>query len=196
MGPGTRFQRLIPEVLHPNPLGAVSLDKPDNIAAQNLWARNNAEPRIPYMLAQDASCPLTLPTGTQEPSNKPSLTESGDVFTLEPPHGIKKLIFCSGQVYYLLHRARILNNLRDVAIVRVEQVTPFPFWEAKAVIDFYKESLEEIVWAQEESLNSGSWQFVEPRLETVIRSTEWWTNEHVSKCRISYPGLKHTLGKG
>src|SRR6185312_10487642 len=69
------------------------------------------------------------------------------------------------------------NNLRHVAIVRLEQLSPFPFLEAKAVVDFYKDSLEEIVYCQEESFNSGAWTYVEPRLDTAIRNSEWFSSK-------------------
>ncbi|KAJ3216898.1 2-oxoglutarate dehydrogenase E1 component [Dinochytrium kinnereticum] len=152
MGPNTRFQRLIPEVLHPNPLA--NLDPiPRNTNNEFVWSGNNEEPRVPYALSRSSD------------------------FALLPPNKTKTVIFCSGQVYYLLMKARALNNLDHVAIVRVEQLNPFPFWEVKEVIDFYGESLEEIVWAQEEPSNSGAWTFVEPRLETAVKATKWYNSE-------------------
>ncbi|KAJ3281197.1 2-oxoglutarate dehydrogenase E1 component [Borealophlyctis nickersoniae] len=149
MTKGTQFQRLIPEVLHPNPLADLKIGQ---VASDGslLWAGNNQDPRIPYALSSQGE------------------------FELAPPNQIKTVIFCSGQVYYLLHRARAMNNLKHIAIARVEQISPFPFWEAKSVIDFYGESLEEVVWCQEESFNSGAWSFVEPRLETAVRETDWY----------------------
>ncbi|KNC99356.1 oxoglutarate dehydrogenase (succinyl-transferring), E1 component [Spizellomyces punctatus DAOM BR117] len=145
MGANTQFQRVIPEVLHENPFSDLQIAGPGG-----LWAGNNADPRLPYALSAESD------------------------FQLAPPNEIKTVIFCSGQVYYLLYRARALNNLRNVAIVRLEQLTPFPFWEVKAIVDHYGASLEEIVWAQEESFNSGAWSFVEPRMDTAIRETDWF----------------------
>ncbi|KAJ3097101.1 2-oxoglutarate dehydrogenase E1 component [Phlyctochytrium planicorne] len=152
MGPGTRFQRLIPEVLHPNALAEL---EPIPRAANNelQWSGNCEEPRIPLALSK-----------SQE-------------FQLLPPNKTRTVIFCSGQVYYLLAKARALNKLDHVAIVRIEQLNPFPFWEVKQVIDFYGESLQEIVWAQEEPYNSGAWTFVEPRLETAVKASNWFKSE-------------------
>ncbi|KAJ3041889.1 2-oxoglutarate dehydrogenase E1 component [Rhizophlyctis rosea] len=145
----TMFQRLIPEVLHPNPLANLKIahEGPDG---ELLWAGNNKEPRIPYALSQ-----------------------KGD-FALAPPSETKTLIFCSGQIYYQLFRARAMNELKHVAIVRVEQLNPFPFWDVKEVVDMYGKGLEEVVWCQEESFNGGAWTFVEPRLDTAIRESEWY----------------------
>eukprot|EP00842_Homolaphlyctis_polyrhiza_P001163 jgi/Hompol1/2047/HPOL_002848-RA len=165
----TRFQRLIPEVLHPNPLAEIEIAGSNGVpdGAPIVWSGNSQEPRIPFSLVSDPEAPPHLQDGAvkQVPSSE---------FTLLPPNEIKTLIFCSGQVYYLLNKARALNNLRHIAIVRLEQLNPFPFWEAKTVVDFYKEGLEEIVYCQEESFNSGAWSFVEPRLETAIRASEWF----------------------
>lgn len=154
MAPGTRFQRLIPEVLHESPFNDIEVagQKSTNTT---IYAGNNVEPRIPYAI------------------------QSAKNFELVPPNEIKTLIFCSGQVYYLLYKARMLNNLKDIAIVRLEQLNPFPFVEVKAVIDFYSQSLEEIVYCQEESFNSGAWTHVDPRLDTAIRATEWFTGSKV-----------------
>lgn len=164
---GTRFQRLIPEVLHPNPL--VGLKGHENENGEVCWSENNVEPRLPYALITNPVSPPILTTG------KPKLNSSDEhSFKLLPPSQIKTVIFCSGQVYYTLHRARQLNNLQHIAIVRLEQLNPFPFWEAKSVIDFYGQSLEEIVYCQEESMNSGAWTFVEPRLDTAVRSSDWY----------------------
>jgi len=170
---GTRFQRLIPEVLHPNPLSTSSIEKttPDLAEAEN-WQRNNSEPRIPYLLVQDKKYPLSVdPTGTGAGSSSVATTD--DSFTLLPPDQISTVIFCSGQVYYLLSRARALNNLQHIAIVRVEQLTPFPFWEVQRVVDFYSQGLKEVVWCQEEPFNAGAWGHVEPRFETVLRNSKW-----------------------
>ncbi|EGF84102.1 hypothetical protein BATDEDRAFT_34093 [Batrachochytrium dendrobatidis JAM81] len=164
----TRFQRLIPEVLHPNPLTILS---PNGASEPNadgsLSSGNSFDPRIPYALVTDPAYPPALQDGTTK-----AVTPSG--FTLLPPNEIKTLIFCSGQVYYSLYRTRALNNLRHVAIVRIEQLNPFPFWEVKTIVDFYKEGLEEIVYCQEESFNSGAWLFVDPRLETAVKNSDWF----------------------
>lgn len=173
MGPETRFQRVIPEVLHPNPLVPFEPFKSEGKEGQIVWSGNNVEPRLPYGLIQDPAAPAAIPSG----SNLPSSAAPNGTFTLLPPNEIKTLIFCSGQIYYLLARARALNNLRHVAIVRLEQLNPFPFWEVKAIIDFYgkdgQSALEDVVYCQEESFNSGAWSFVEPRIGTAIRATDW-----------------------
>jgi 2-oxoglutarate dehydrogenase E1 component len=174
MTTGTRFQRLIPEVLHPNSLEALTHNDPATGLALQSYAGNNIEPRLPYSLVKDSQYPLQL-------EGKDAIQSQPDEFTLLPPDQIKTLIFCSGQVYYNLYKTRALNNLRHIAIVRLEQLNPFPFWECKTVVDFYGKSLEEIVWCQEEAFNSGAWTFVEPRLDTAIQHSDWFRSEKVSQ---------------
>ena len=169
-GEGTRFQRLIPEVLHPSPLFSSEFIQTDT--AKTL-PDNAIDARIPHALTS-AEFPVALANGVKLENHKPLLE-----FKLLPPKKIRTLIFCSGQVYYLLAKARSLNQLNHIAIARIEQLNPFPFWEVKEVTDFYP-NLEEIVYCQEESFNSGSWTFVEPRLDTSIRETDWYKSGKVT----------------
>ena len=68
---------------------------------------------------------------------------------------IKSLVFCSGKFYYDLIDYREKNQISNVAIVRIEQLFPLPEKEIKNIISKYNPS--EIVWAQEEPRNMGSW---------------------------------------
>ncbi|KAJ2768299.1 2-oxoglutarate dehydrogenase E1 component [Coemansia nantahalensis] len=101
----------------------------------------------------------------------------GDGFTLVEPERIRTHIMCSGQVYYTLLQARELNNVRDVAISRVEQLHPFPWDLVRDHVEKYPNC--EFVWAQEEPLNMGSWAHVEPRLRTIFNNTENHRNKAV-----------------
>ncbi|KAG0305293.1 2-oxoglutarate dehydrogenase E1 component [Dissophora globulifera] len=100
---------------------------------------------------------------------------------LVSPDKIKKHIFCSGQVYYALVKAREQNKIDDIAISRVEQLNPFPYDRVKEFADRYPNA--EIVWCQEEPMNMGAWAHVSPRIRTSLRET----NNHVGK-EIRYAG--------
>jgi 2-oxoglutarate dehydrogenase E1 component len=79
---------------------------------------------------------------------------------------VSRVVLCSGKVYYDLRHARRERKIRDVAIVRIEQLHPFP---AKALADSigrYKHA--DIVWCQEEPQNMGGWNFVDRRIEQVL----------------------------
>eukprot|EP01100_Stratorugosa_tubuloviscum_P011885 TRINITY_DN540_c2_g1_i1.p1 TRINITY_DN540_c2_g1~~TRINITY_DN540_c2_g1_i1.p1 ORF type:complete len:1033 (+),score=522.37 TRINITY_DN540_c2_g1_i1:49-3147(+) len=80
---------------------------------------------------------------------------------------IKKLLFCSGKVYYELFEERQKRKAFDVAVVRVEQLAPFPW---KQVIDIAKNYPNASVgWLQEEPMNMGAWSFIQPHLKTALK---------------------------
>jgi 2-oxoglutarate dehydrogenase E1 component len=106
---------------------------------------------------------------------------------LHAPEKIKRVVFCSGQIYYALLRARQANGIKDVAIARVEQLSPFPYDQFVRECDFYPHATE-IVWAQEEPLNLGMWTYVEPRIESVLVKASKW---HAGR-RARYAGREPT----
>ena len=86
---------------------------------------------------------------------------------LKPPKDIKRLILCSGKVYYDLLEARDGAGLNDVYIMRLEQFYPVP---KKALLQELEPFAHcEFVWCQEEPRNMGAWSFIAPELENVLR---------------------------
>ncbi len=85
----------------------------------------------------------------------------------ENPAGTKKVIFCTGKVYYDLIKARRDQGLESqIAISRVEQICPFPFDQVMEECNKYSNA--ELVWAQEEHKNQGAWSYVQPRFQTAV----------------------------
>merc|ERR1711871_1924350 len=74
-----------------------------------------------------------------------------------PDDKIRKVIFCVGKIYYELAAQRDANEMHDVAIVRIEQITPFPFDRVQEIYIKYPNA--EFVFAQEEPKNMGTWYF-------------------------------------
>lgn len=91
--------------------------------------------------------------------------------SIAPKEETKRVILCAGQVFTSLVKARETNNVQDSAIVRIEQLHPFPFAKVRDLLDTYP-NLEEVVWCQEEPHNMGAWNYVQQRLSTVFGSTE------------------------
>ena len=87
--------------------------------------------------------------------------------TLVAPEKVRKVILCSGQVYYDLEAKRETDKTNDVAIIRVENLCPFPFKEVSAELGKYKNA--KITWAQEEPKNAGGWYFLQQRLRSVAK---------------------------
>ena len=85
---------------------------------------------------------------------------------LVQPDQVKRVVLCSGKVYYDLLTERRERGIKDVAIVRLEQFYPFPVKGLKAAIETY--TMAEVVWCQEEPENNGGWTFVDRRIEAVL----------------------------
>jgi len=92
--------------------------------------------------------------------------------TLPAADRVKRVILCSGKVYYDLLAKRIALGIDDVAILRLEQFYPWPLDVLKAILTKYRRA-NEWKWVQEESQNMGGWSFVEPRLRAMGFSFEY-----------------------
>lgn len=79
---------------------------------------------------------------------------------------VKRIVVCSGKVYYDLDAAREESGAGDVAVVRLEQFYPFPATKLAEVFASYPNATE-IVWTQEEPQNMGGWRFVEERINAL-----------------------------
>jgi 2-oxoglutarate dehydrogenase E1 component len=79
---------------------------------------------------------------------------------------IKRVVMCSGKVYYDLLEERDARGINDVYILRFEQFYPFPAQSAVKELERFKNA--EMVWCQEEPKNQGAWTFIEPNLEWVL----------------------------
>ncbi len=85
---------------------------------------------------------------------------------LDLDKNVRRVILCSGKVYYDLLRQRRERGVKDVAIVRIEQLYPWPRRLATQQLQRYHNA--EVVWCQEEPANMGAWLFVLPRLNYII----------------------------
>jgi 2-oxoglutarate dehydrogenase E1 component len=84
---------------------------------------------------------------------------------------VKRVVLSSGKVYFDLLKARRATNNNDVALVRVEQLYPFPVPEMEAVLAKYQNA-REVVWCQEEPQNQGAWYQIRHRLATLVGKRE------------------------
>jgi 2-oxoglutarate dehydrogenase E1 component len=83
------------------------------------------------------------------------------------PAGVRRVVLCSGKIYYDLVLAREQRELHDVAAVRVEQLYPFPADEITAALAPFSAATD-IVWLQEEPWNMGAWHFIQARLPALL----------------------------
>ncbi|VFU09842.1 2-oxoglutarate dehydrogenase E1 component [Methylocella tundrae] len=87
-------------------------------------------------------------------------------FKLKPDAEIRRVVLCTGKVYYDLLEEREKRGVDDVYLLRVEQLYPFPLKALVNLLARFKQA--EVIWCQEEPKNMGAWNFVDPYLEWVL----------------------------
>jgi len=87
------------------------------------------------------------------------------------PARIQRVVLCSGRVYYDLLEQRRADKNEEVAIVRLEQLYPFPAVDYEGILDRYKNA-REIVWCQEEPQNQGAWYQIRHRLQDTLSTKD------------------------
>ncbi|MBX3013231.1 MAG: 2-oxoglutarate dehydrogenase E1 component [Caldilineaceae bacterium] len=97
---------------------------------------------------------------------------------------VKRLILCSGKIYVDLVSHEQRQQTPTIAIVRVEQLYPFPAYELEPLLASYP-NLQEIVWVQEEPRNMGAWSAAKPQLETITQRR--WPLRYVGRPRRANP---------
>jgi len=90
----------------------------------------------------------------------------GDEFAGDPDK-VDRVVFCSGKVYYDLHEARDVHDVENVALIRIEQLYPFPIEEYARVLQHYSKA-NDVVWCQEEPQNQGAWYQIRHRLQEPL----------------------------
>nr|XP_019012250.1 oxoglutarate dehydrogenase (succinyl-transferring), E1 component [Kwoniella pini CBS 10737]OCF51031.1 oxoglutarate dehydrogenase (succinyl-transferring), E1 component [Kwoniella pini CBS 10737] len=106
-----------------------------------------------------------------------SLEEMTPSYTFQPiiespiSNSAEKVILCSGKHYYtLLEALNKSNKLSSVNIVRLEELSPFPYSELEVAVEKYRNKTNEFIWAQEEPSNQGAWSYVRSRLEGILET--------------------------
>ncbi|HEX4054204.1 MAG TPA: 2-oxoglutarate dehydrogenase E1 component [Tepidisphaeraceae bacterium] len=128
--------------------------------------RNFRKPLVlmmPKSMLRDASSTLT------------DLTEGSFHLVIDDPaypsrDRVRRLLLCSGKIYFALEAARKKAGLEDIAIVRVEQLYPYPKGELQSILAKYRNA-HEVCWVQEEPKNRGAWVFMSDRLEPMLPET-------------------------
>jgi 2-oxoglutarate decarboxylase len=116
---------------------------------------------------------LRLPAAT---STVDQLTNGGflpviDDVEVKQRESVRRIVLCSGKVFYDLNAARKKSGDERVAIIRLEQFYPFPEKRLREIFKSYTAATQ-LVWAQEEAKNMGGWTFVEPRLMNMLPSCQ------------------------
>lgn len=109
------------------------------------------------------------------------------------PKSVSRVILCSGKVYYDLLAERGEKDVKDIAIVRIEQLYPFPQADLDKVLAPY-EAVNDVVWVQEEPENQGAWWMIQHELRKVLRKDQnlsYVGRKAAAAPAVGYPSLFH-----
>jgi len=109
-----------------------------------------------------------MATSTLEDLSEGTFQPVLDEYDPIDPKKVKRLVLCSGKVYYDLLEKRRAEEMDNIAIVRLEQLYPFPYDEMHAIMDKYK-GTKDIIWCQEEPRNQGAWFASRHRIERCLK---------------------------
>ena len=162
-----------------------------------------------HMLRKQVLCPLRKPLVVMSPksllrhketvSSLQDLAEGSFQVILDEtdeldPLKMRKLVVCSGKVYYDLRAERRERGIDDIAIIRLEQLYPFPQDDFEQCLKQYK-NLSSIVWCQEEPMNQGAWYSSQHHLRRPIQEyfpnvyLEYVGREASAAAAAGYPAL-------
>ena len=153
----------------------------DNMQVLNCSTPANYFHALRRQLKRDFRKPLIIMTPKSLLRNKMCVSKLSDMAeqtafrrVIKDPNinlkdkNIKKVVICSGKVFYNLYEEREKRKLENVKILRLEQIYPFPHRTLKEELS--KTPDAEVVWCQEEPKNMGSWFFVDRKIEDVLMS--------------------------
>jgi len=153
----------------------------NNLRVCNLTTPANYFHALRRQIARDCRKPLIIMTPKSLLRHKEAispLTDFGpgtsflpvidEIDTLASNDAVKRVVLCSGKVYYDLLAERRRASLTTVALIRVEQLYPFPQHALEPILGRYPNA--RIVWCQEEPQNAGAWFFVDHRIETTLQA--------------------------
>ncbi|WMY95213.1 MAG: 2-oxoglutarate dehydrogenase E1 component [Arsenophonus sp.] len=103
---------------------------------------------------------------------------------------IQRVILCSGKVYYDLLEQRMRNQQKNIAIIRIEQIYPFPDEDLKKVLEIYKH-VHDFVWCQEEPFNQGAWCFIKHNIRAII--PKYALLKYVGRTASSVPAVGYAF---
>jgi 2-oxoglutarate dehydrogenase E1 component len=154
-----------------------------NMAVANITTPANYFHALRRQLKRNYRKPLVLMTPKSLLRHKLAVSPLADFATgsrfqsvlpetdaLVAPEQVRRVLLCSGKVYYDLLAERRALGISDVAIIRLEQIYPFPAITLPKVLAPYRNA--EVVWCQEEPENNGAWHFVDRRIEKVLGHIE------------------------
>ena len=153
----------------------------DNIQVANCTSPANYFHILRRQLLRDFRKPLVMMTPKSTLRHKKNISSIDDFINGSSFHRIltdnlsarqyketKRLVLCSGKIYFELQDHIDATNIKNVNIIRIEQLYPFPYKTLEEEIKKFPDC--EIVWCQEEPKNMGAWGFIRSRIEDVLKN--------------------------
>ena len=162
-----------------------------------------------HMLRKQVLCPLRKPLVVMSPksllrhkesvSSLEEMAEGSFQVVIDETDGldkekVRRVVICSGKVYYDLRTERRARNIDDIAIIRLEQLYPFAHDEVKNCLQQYS-NVESIVWCQEEPMNQGAWYASQHNIRRILQENfpniwlEYVGREASAAAAAGYPAL-------
>eukprot|EP01064_Diplonema_japonicum_P023215 TRINITY_DN33660_c0_g1_i1.p1 TRINITY_DN33660_c0_g1~~TRINITY_DN33660_c0_g1_i1.p1 ORF type:complete len:993 (+),score=244.96 TRINITY_DN33660_c0_g1_i1:43-3021(+) len=117
--------------------------------------------------------------------------DDGSKDLVAPPILVKRVALCTGQIYFKAVDERKKRGRWDVALVRVEQLAPFPFQEVADILTKYSNA--EFVWLQEEPKNMGAWSHARPRVRNIVKDAGLQSGKlrYIGRAAAASPATGH-----
>ena len=84
---------------------------------------------------------------------------------------VRRVVLCAGKIYYELLQLRRDKKIKNIALIRIEQLYPFPYEQLKTVLAAYSQAVE-VVWCQEEPKNQGAWYVTRDRIQACLQADQ------------------------
>ncbi len=168
-----------PEHSSARPERFLQLCAEDNLQVANCSTPANYFHALRRQMHRDFRKPLILMTPKSLLRHKLCISSAADFMGKESFHrvlpetikldkAVKRVVLCSGKVYYDLFEAREKAGIKNIALIRLEQLYPFPEKVLAQELEKYPQA--EVVWCQEEPENQGAWHFVDRRIEKALQA--------------------------
>ena len=137
--------------------------------------RNYRKPLIvmsPKSLLRHNQCFSAFEQFNTPTTFQPILVDFDEQTHIQDRGQVRVMVLLSGKAYYDIRARRQADGRKDIAIIRFEELSPFPYEQTRELLSAKYTALQHIVWFQEEHANAGAWSYVQPRLNRILSDVD------------------------